>query len=79
MKNLMAPFYGPYLDEFEITGYKYDAATKECIEIRLVTRNNISSAKRAADGMLMVGYELAEVVNTYGGHRSDIEAMSCIE
>ncbi len=54
-------------DEFEIT------ATHPSKEARVWTRNKYEVAKVVADSTITrLGYEKAVVVNTFGGHRSDV-------
>lgn len=54
-------------DEFEIT------ATKPGQEPRVWTRNKYEVAKVIADSTITrLGYQKAVVVNTFGGHRSDV-------
>lgn len=54
-------------DEFEIK------ATGEGMETRTWTRSTMGAASAIADqAVTKLGYALAEVVNTYGGHRSDV-------
>ena len=55
-----------WTDEFEIKATKKDA------EPRIWTRSTYVTSKIIADqAVVKLGYERAEVVNTYGGHRSD--------
>jgi len=54
-------------DEFEIT------ATKPGQEPRVWTRSKYEVAKVIADSTITrLGYQKAVVVNTFGGHRSDV-------
>lgn len=53
-------------DEFEIK------ATGPDMPVRIWTRSTLDPAKFIADRAVSeLGYTYAEVVNTYGGHRSD--------
>ena len=54
------------MDEFEIT------ATHPNKEARVWTRNTYHGAKFIADGAVRLGYDKVVVINTYGGHRSDV-------
>lgn len=54
------------MDEFEIKAFKGN-------EERIWTRSEYDTAKFIADQAInRLGYERAEVVNTFGGHRSDV-------
>jgi len=55
-----------WIDEFRIT------ASKPGCEDRVWTRNSYSAAKAVADNaVIKLGYVIAQVVNTFGGHVSD--------
>jgi hypothetical protein len=55
-----------WTDEFRIT------ASKPGCEDRVWTRDSYRAAKAVANGaVIKLGYVVAKVVNTYGGHISD--------